>query len=120
MGQNQEPDEVQTAALLGVVVRRPADAVQLLAALSLLPTFTVVTHKVLQLLGLFFSDSYAGAVEPVGAKVTADVEPEGGENFTKIHPAYDRSASRAEEASEAYLDSSYGVLQIQYSLVSFL
>lgn len=61
--------------LLRFIVRRPADAVQLLAAASILATLAVVAHKVLQLLGFFLCDADACAVEPVGAQVAADVKP---------------------------------------------
>lgn len=65
----------QPRVVLGLIVRRSTDAVKLLAARSLLAALAVAAHKVLQLLGLFLCNTYAGPMEPVGAQVTANIKP---------------------------------------------
>lgn len=74
-------------ALLGFIVRRPADAVQLLAAASFLAALAVAAHKVLQLLGFFLRDADTCAMEPVGAQVATDVKPGRKRQLLRQQPA---------------------------------
>lgn len=60
--------------LLGLIIRRLADAVELLRA-ALLTPFTLHTDVVVHLLGLLFCDADTLSMIPVGTQVTANVKP---------------------------------------------
>lgn len=61
-------------SLLGLVVWRLTDAVQLLCAARLAP-FTLHTDVVVHLLGLLLRDAHTLSMIPVGTQVAANVEP---------------------------------------------
>lgn len=68
------------SSLLGLIVRRLTDAVQLLRA-ALLAPLTLHADVVVHLFGLLLRDAHTVTVIPVGAKVAADIKPvERGEN----------------------------------------
>lgn len=70
----RHPKHICYGNLLGLVVRRSTDAVELLRAAFLCP-LALGANVVLHLPGVFFSDANASAMEPVGAEIAADVEP---------------------------------------------
>lgn len=61
-------------SLLGLIVWRLTDAVQLFCA-ALLAPFTLHTDVVVHLLGLLLCDTHAFSVIPVSTQVAANVEP---------------------------------------------
>lgn len=63
-----------THCLLGLIIRRLTDAVQLLCA-ALLAPFTLHTDVVVHLFGLLLRDAHTVTVVPVGTKVAADIKP---------------------------------------------
>ena len=60
--------------ILGLVIRRLTDAVELLTA-SFLCMTALITHVLVHRLRISIGYSHAVPVEPVSAKVTADVKP---------------------------------------------
>lgn len=74
--ENTSPNTATSSfsSLLGLVVRRLTDAVQLLRA-ALLASFTLHTDVIVHFLGLLLRDAHAVSMVPVGTKVAANVEP---------------------------------------------
>lgn len=71
------------SSLLGLVVRRLTDAVQLLCA-AFLTSFTLHTDVVVHLLGLLLRDAHTVSVIPVGAQVAANVKPSERKRIQKV------------------------------------